>query len=141
VNYPVPLQGLVIRYNYLWHKDDAKGLSDSGKDRPCAVVMYSSKKGNAAVVPITHSPPELGEEDLSIKVPPGICAEIGLDDDDNWVRVSELNIFDWPGDHLRPLPKDPSRFDYGMIPNEFFVQIRDRVVELTKERRVTQTKR
>jgi hypothetical protein len=103
--------------------------------------MYSSKKGNAAVVPITHSPPELGGEDLSIKVPPEICAEIGLDDDDNWVRVSELNVFDWPGDHLRPLPKDPSRFDYGMIPKEFFVQIRDRVVELIKERRVTQTKR
>ena len=141
MNYPVPSQGLVIRYNYLWHEDDAKGPSDSGKDRPCAIVMYSSKKGNAAVVPITHSPPQLGEEDLSIKVPPEICAEIGLDDDDNWVRVSELNVFDWPGDHLRPLPKDPSRFDYGMIPKEFFVQLRDRVVELIKERRVTQTKR
>jgi len=141
VNYPVPSQGLVIRYNYLWRKDYANGLSDSGKDRPCAIVMYASKKGKAAVVPITHTPPELGEDDLSIKIPPQICAEIGLDQDDNWVRVSELNVFDWPGDHLRTLPNNPLRFDYGMIPKEFFETIRDRLVALIKESRVTQTKR
>jgi hypothetical protein len=141
VKYPVPSQGLVVRYNYLWHKDHIAGVSDSGKDRPCAIVLYSSKKGNAAVVPITHSPPEVGEEDLSMEIPPDICKAIGLDEDVNWKRVSELNMFDWPSVHLRPLPNDPSRFDYGLMPREFFEQVRDRVVELMMQKRVVQTKR
>lgn len=141
MSYPRPSQGLVIRYNYLWHEDYAEGLSDSGKDRPCALVMYSSKRGQAAVVPITHSPPEIGEEEMSIVIPPDICKAIGLDADTNWVRVSELNIFDWPGTHLRPLPGDPSRFDYGVIPKDFFEQVRDRLVGLMPQQRVVQTKR
>ncbi len=139
--YPVPLQGLVVRYNYLWHKDYIRGLGDSGKDRPCALVLYSSKKGQVAVVPITHSPPELGEEDMSIEIPSDICKAIGLDEDVNWVRVNELNTFDWPGNHLRLRPDDQSRIDYGIMPKDFFEQVRDRLVDLMTKRRVVQTKR
>ncbi|WP_284776882.1 hypothetical protein [Agrobacterium sp. lyk4-40-TYG-31] len=139
--YPVPVQGLVVRYNYLWHSDYIGGLTDSGKNRPCALVLYSSKKGQAAVVPITHSPPELGEEDMSIMIPPDICKAIGLDEDVNWVRVNELNTFDWPGNHLRLRPDNPSRFDYGIMPKDFFEQVRDRLVDLMTQRRVVQTKR
>lgn len=141
MSYPGPSQGLVIRYNYLWHEDYVEGLSDSGKDRPCALVMYSSKSGQAAVVPITHSPPEMGEEDMSIIIPPEICLAIGLDHEVNWVRISELNVFEWPGSHLRTLPSDPLRFDYGIMPKDFFELVRDRLVALMTQRRVAQTKR
>ncbi len=34
VNLPEPLPGLVIRYNYLWRKDELEGFSEGDKDRP-----------------------------------------------------------------------------------------------------------
>jgi len=74
VNYPEPAQGMVVRFGYLWKADREKGLSDSGKVRPCAIVVVASKKGIVYAVPITHSPPEKGEEDLSIKIPLEVCA-------------------------------------------------------------------
>jgi len=130
VNYPNPVQGLVVRYNYLWDKEKKEGLSIGSKDRPCAIVMYSSKTGDTIVVPITHTPPDLGEEHLSLEVPKELCGELGLDDADNWVRVSEVNRFEWPGIHLRPLPSDPTRYHYGMVPSEFFEQIRAKLHEV-----------
>ncbi len=141
MSYLRPSQGLVIRYSYLWHEDYVEGLSDSGKDRPCALVMYSSKSGLAAVLPITHSPPEMGEEDMSILIPPDIGKAIGLDNEANWVRISELNVFEWPGNHLRPLLGEPTRFDYGIMPKDFFEMVRDKLVDLMTQRRVVQTKR
>ncbi len=76
-----------------------------------------------------------------MQIPPEICKLIGLDEDVNWIRISELNMFDWPGPHLRPLTNDPSRFDYGLMPRAFFEQVRDRMVELMTQKKLVQTKR
>lgn len=141
MSYPTPVPGLIVRYNYLWHKEKSEGLTVGRKDRPCAVIVYHSKSNDTIVVPITHSPPDLGEEDSSIEIPAELCLQLGLDDEANWVRVSEVNRFEWPGIHLRTLPSDPSRYDYGMIPQEFFEQIKGKLLDTMKKGRVAQAKR
>ncbi len=141
MNYPEPVPGLVIRFNYLWDVDNQKGLSSSDKERPCAIVLYTKKTNKTLVVPISHSYPEVGEENDSLEIPAEICAEIGLDKDRNWVRVSEVNEFEWPSAEIRPRPDDPSRVDYGMIPEEFFLEIRKRLAKAVSEHRLGRTKR
>lgn len=137
---PDPVPGLVIRYNYLWYDDKIKGLSEGTKDRPCAIIIASKKTGAVTVAPITHSQPEPGEESFSVEVPAGVAKQIGLDAEVNYVRL-ELNRFEWPGDHLRPLPHDPDRIDYGMVPKEFFDAIRKRFAELVRQNLLHQTRR
>ncbi|MDO1582254.1 hypothetical protein [Rhizobium oryzicola] len=141
MNYPDPVTGLVIRYNYLWDKEKRAGYVEGSKDRPCAIVMHALRDGATIVVPITHSPPDPGEEDLSIEIPLSIGASLGLDDAGSWVRVSEVNRFFWPGIHLRPLPQDPGRVHYGMIPREFFLEIQDRLFAAMQKTRVPKTER
>jgi hypothetical protein len=141
VNYPDPVPGLVIRFDYLWDIDHQKGLSTSNKERPCAIVLYTKATNKTLVVPISHSYPEPGQEDYSLEIPPEICAEIGLDKDRNWVRVSEVNEFEWPSPELRPRPEDPSRVDYGMVPEAFFLEIRKRLAEAVAQHRLGRTKR
>ncbi|WP_312358001.1 hypothetical protein [Agrobacterium sp.] len=141
MSYPTPVPGLIIRYNYLWHREKSEGLSVGRKDSPCAIIVYHSKTNDTIVVPITHSPPDFGEEDTSIEIPAELCSQLGLDDDANWVRVSEVNRFEWPGIHLRALPADPNRYDYGMIPQEFFEQIKSKLHQTMKNGRVAQAKR
>lgn len=138
---PAPVQGLVIRYNYLWLEEARSGLTEGVKDRPCAIVIYVSRTGRASVVPITHSPPDLGQEDLSLEIPEEVCASIGLDQQTNWIRLDEINSFDWPSEFLRPRPDKPERCDYGMIPKEFYEQIRDRLVRLAEARRIARINR
>ena len=141
MSYPAPVPGLIIRYNYLWDKEKREGISVGGKDRPCAIILYHSKTHDTIVVPITHSPPDLGEEDLSIEIPAELSAQLGLDDHTNWIRVSEVNRFEWPGNHLRARPSHPSRYDYGMIPPEFFEQIKAKLRETLNNGRVALAKR
>jgi len=140
VTLPDPVPGLVIRYNYLWYDDRLKGFSEGGKDRPCAIVIASRQTGLVTVVPITHSYPEPGEEALSMAIPAEIARQIGLDDGVNYVKL-EVNRFQWPGDHLRPLPNDPGRVDYGMIPKEFFDALRKRLADEVRSHLLRQTNR
>ncbi|XUY27400.1 hypothetical protein RMR21_003275 [Agrobacterium sp. rho-8.1] len=141
MSYPIPVPGLVVRYNYLWDKEKSQGLSTGSKDRPCAIILYHSTNNDTIVVPITHAPPEIGEEDLSIEVPVELCDKLGLDEQTNWIRLSEVNRFEWPGNHLRPLPSNPSRYDYGMIPPEFFQTIKTKLRETMMKGRVALAKR
>lgn len=137
---PDPVPGLVIRYNYLWHDDKMKGLSEGAKDRPCAIIIASRQTGAVTVAPITHSYPEPGEEALSVAIPADIARQIGLDDDVNYVRL-EVNRFEWPGDHLRPLPQDPERIDYGMVPREFFETLRHRFIDVVRQSLLREARR
>nr|WP_234894556.1 hypothetical protein [Agrobacterium vitis] len=127
---PDPVPGLVIRFGYTWHKDRFR------KDRPCAIVLTSKASGLVTVVPITHSYPEVGEETESLLIPEDICKAIGLDQDANYVRLCEVNQFTWPSDRLATLPHDPTRCDYGMIPESFFLEIRKKLSEIVRAQRM-----
>lgn len=140
MNLPDPVPGLVVRYNYLWHADQLKGLLEGAKDRPCAIVVSSKETGLVVVVPIAHAYPEPGEEKLSIEIPAEIARSIGLDSDVSYVKL-EINRFEWPGDHLRPLPSDPGRVDYGMVPKAFFDLIRKRLADLARAHLLRESRR
>jgi len=118
VKLPDPVPGLVIRFDYVWHGNHSE------KERPCAIVLAQTKQNRVAVVPITHAYPEVGEEAESLQIPPDICKHMGLDEEVNYIRLSEINLFEWPSSRIRPLPNDNTRCDYGMIPKDFFDEMR-----------------
>lgn len=92
------------------------------------------------VVPITHSFPEIGEEDVSILIPEDICKAMGLDQEANYVRVSEVNRFEWPSDRLAPLPHDSTRCDYGMVPKDFFLEMRKKLADVVRANKMKSVK-
>lgn len=131
---PQPTPGLVIRFDYTWYKNNFR------KEPPCAIVLASSETGMVTVVPITHSYPEIGEENQSLEVPEHVCRAMGLDDAVNYVRLSEVNRFLWPSDRIKPLPNDPSRCDYGHVPKDFFLEMRKRLAEAVRVGRLGTSK-
>jgi len=128
VTWPVPQPGLVIRYSYLWHREARAGREEGVKDRPCAVVLaLQDEDGRTRVyaLPITHSPPEAGED--AIEIPAAIKARLKLDGERSWIVVGEANVFAWPGPDLRFLPgMGPESAAYGFLPPGFFRVVRDR---------------
>ncbi|HEV2270846.1 MAG TPA: hypothetical protein VGR92_15440 [Steroidobacteraceae bacterium] len=134
--FPEPEVGLVISYSYLWKEEEEQGLVEGRKDRPCAIVLTvevpaaeSNRRKQVAVAPITHSPPH--DSSVVVEIPPRVKEHLGLDGERSWVILDEVNIFTWPGFDLRPIRRDETRIDYGLLPPKFF----DRLIEKFKELR------
>ncbi|MGK6315244.1 hypothetical protein [Neorhizobium sp. DT-125] len=138
MSFPEPKPGLVIRYAFLWSGEADRGTVEAAKDRPCAIVVAAYDKADAIhtiVAPVTHSPPAGSDLTASLEIPAAICRNLGFDDGRHWLRLDELNRFLWPGYDLRPRPDDPGRWDYGMLPKDFFDLMRKRIIELDRERK------
>lgn len=137
---PVPKPGLVIRYSFLWSSEHAQGALEGAKDRPCAIVVAArhDPSGDIQVIvaPITHRLPE--DPTASIEIPAATCGTLGFDTGRHWgrhwLRLDELNRFAWPGFDLRPIPGQPGRYDYGMLPPGLFQQLRDGILARQKAR-------
>jgi hypothetical protein len=100
-----PAVGQVIRYAYLWKSEADAGQEEGLKARPSVVVIILRTQGRDArvlVAPITHAEPV--DPDSAVEVPPKTRRRIGLDDARQWIVLSELNDFLWPGPDLRPAP-------------------------------------
>ena len=116
---PEPTPGLVIRYAYLWGRESDQGAEDGSKDRPCAVVLAAKRQGEetrVVVAPITHAAPGLGA--AAIEIPTETKRRLGLDNERSWIITSEVNVFEWPGPDVRPLPARPGAdagFAYGYL--------------------------
>lgn len=140
---PTPHPGLVISYAYLWADEQAKGREEGTKDRPCAIVVarrMAEDKTIVTVVAITHTPP--ADPLSSIEMPPALKEHLGLDAGRSWVVLSEYNEFLWPGPDLRQVtPAKAGDFSYGVLPPNFFRQLRDQLVALVAERRVRHIRR
>lgn len=80
---PEPVEGLVIRYDYLWKDEYLRGRSEGQKERPCAIVIaapdHAGKVEHVIVAPITHSPPRSADD--AIEIPMAVKKHLGLDDD------------------------------------------------------------
>jgi hypothetical protein len=133
---PEPEVGLVISYSYLWKEEEEQGLVEGRKDRPCAIILTveapaaeSNRRKQVAVAPITHSPPH--DPNVAVEILPRVKEHLGLDGERSWVILEEVNIFTWPGFDLRPIRRDQTRIDYGLLPPRFF----DRLIEKFKELR------
>lgn len=135
MSFPEPHPGLVVRYAYLWKREQDQGFEDGAKIRPCAVVLSLRKAEGpplVRVLPVTHSPP--GEGVSAVEIPPATKARLGLDADRSWIVLSESNVFLWPGPDLRSLPgQDPSTIAYGMLPREFFLHVQAKFLELAEK--------
>lgn len=134
---PKPAPGLVIHYNYLWHREAEAGREDARYARPCAIVVVATKitpDGIAVMVsPITHSPPT--EDDTAIELPAAVKRALGLDDQRSWLVTNEVNAFAWPGHDL-----DYNRqgnIAYGVIPPALFTRIKNRLFEQARAGRLS----
>jgi hypothetical protein len=126
-DYPIPKPGLIIRYAYLWKREADAGLVEGVKDRPCAVVLAVTRQKESTrvvVAPITHSQPE--DEAQAVKLTTATRRRLGLDEEENWVITSEVNVFRWPGPDLRPTPA--GRYEYGELPAVVFTAIKNKIL-------------
>jgi hypothetical protein len=143
VSLPAPVPGLVIRYSYLWKREQDQGREEGSKDRPCAIVMSIVDEGgerDVLVLPVTHTQPSDPEDAIEIPLP--TKERLGLDSDRSWIVISEANEFVWPGPDLRPVPgKDQSTIVYGVLPPRFFVHVRDRFIERYRRKTSARVKR
>ena len=119
-----PRPGLVIRYEYLWSRERARGHLKS-KDRPaCIVATVDSETLPLFVmlIPITHSSPTAG--DVSIEIPFQVGKAIGLDHKKSWAIVSEYNVDIWPTPSLAQIPGKPGQSVYGELPPTLLIRIK-----------------
>ncbi len=140
---PTPRPGLVICYSYLWANEHSRGAEEGIKNRPCAIVAAQQViegRDVITVVPVTHTPPINPAE--AIEIPAALKKHLGLDDLPSWIVVTETNDFIWPSPDLRLVPNvKPSRFDYGMLPPNFYAHLRDRILQAHLDRRLNRVQR
>jgi hypothetical protein len=132
-----------VCYAYLWHAEKQTGAEEGRKDRPCAIVIaVDGEEGDALVyvAPITHRPPDDPAD--AVELPPRVKQHLGLDDDASWIVATELNAFVWPGFDLRPIARDrPDECSWGHLPRDLFRQLRERILENRRMRRMRITQR
>jgi hypothetical protein len=137
VTLPEPRPGLVIRYSFLWSHESLRGALEGSKDRPCAIVVAARRavSGDIQVVvaPITHSPP--ADPSASMELSAQVCQSLDFDAGRHWLRFDELNSFIWPGYDLRPRTDRRGGYEYGMLPQPIFEQLRRSVIERQRLRR------
>jgi hypothetical protein len=133
VTLPAPVSGLVIRYSYLWQSEHERRQDEGVKDRPCAVILVTRQSDGDEVItvlPITHTPPQ--NSALAMEIPGPTKLRLGLDSERSWVVLTEGNRFIWPGPDLRPAGGKLDSVAYGLLPQAFFHQLRDRFIAILK---------
>jgi hypothetical protein len=143
VSFPEPYAGLVIRYSYLWKREQEEGGEEGMKDRPCAIVLVVTDEDGereVLVLPITHTSP--ANPDDAVEIPPATKKRLGLDADRSWIVITEANEFVWPGPDLRPIPgRDASTIAYGPLPPRLFAHVRDKFLERDRREKSAHVKR
>jgi len=75
------------------------------------------------VAPIAHRqplPPAGG-----VEIPHRVKRYLGLDDERSWIITTDLNVFEWPGVDVYPVPNSvPGTFEYGYLPPALFEKVR-----------------
>ena len=130
--------GLVVHYEYLWHRQAVTAAVTADKGHPaCVVVTYRQKDRPDDFViylPISHTQPSNADD--GIELPDDVKSKIGLDNAPQWILLSECNVDTWPFD-LRQVPNRPAgQFHYGHFPPSMFKIVRDAFVERCKAKLV-----
>lgn len=143
MTWPAPQVGQIIRYAYLWRREADAGREEGQKDRPAVIVVAQRREGNdirVVVAPITHAPPIDPSE--ALEIPRATCKRVGLDGERQWIVVSELNSFLWPGPDLRPLPgHGAASVIMGLLPAKLSAMVNERLQARIVARRVAITAR
>lgn len=139
---PIPEAGMVISYSYLWRYEHQEGLEEGRKDRPCVIILATEQKGadtKVTIAPITHKKPT--NQEFSVEIPLKVKEHLGLDMDNSWVIINEVNQFTWPGFDLRPIHTKNGQQYYGFIPPKLFGNIKNKLLNLTAKQRLLVTLR
>jgi len=73
-----------------------------------------------------------------VPLPPKMKRHVGLDDESSWIVLDEASEFVWPGVVLRPISRaKPGLWSYGVLPQEVFAEIQERLRLLRHQWRVT----
>ncbi len=143
MTWPVPQVGQIIRYAYLWKREAEAGLEEGRKDRPAVIVVAQRREGDdirVVVAPITHTPPT--DPGDALEVPHATCRRVGLDGERQWIVVSELNSFLWPGPDLRPLAgQGTASVIMGLLPAKLSAMLNERLQARIVQRRIAITAR
>lgn len=129
-----PPPGTVLCYAYLWARQADAGRDEGEKDRPAALVLSRMPdQGPCVVLPITHTPPDRAAD--AIEIPRSERERLGLDGERSWIVLSEINVFNWPGPDLRPVPsRDPATVMYGRLSRGLFARLVAAVKDRLRDR-------
>ena len=125
MNKPEPEVGLVIRYDFLWSHERAKGYAAGVKDRPCVIVtaVIRGEQGQTRVLlaPITHSTP--ANSTAAVDIPPKVARHLGLDGERGYIITGETNAVSWDDPGI--VPAIPGRrWAYGRLPEALYAAVR-----------------
>jgi prevent-host-death family protein len=125
VKRPDPAPGLVIRYDYLWRDEAARGREEGAKARPCAIVvaLQAGKDREAQVLLAAMA---------AIEIPPRVKQHLGLDDERSWIVTAEVNAVAWNDPGIVPATR--SRWVYGFLPPKLTNRLIERVREIQRDR-------
>lgn len=134
---PEPEIGLVIRYDFLWSHEQAKGYAQGTKTRPCVVVTAIARKTtgetSVLVAPITHSTPDEG--DTAIEIPAAVRRHLGLDQAGSYIVAGEANSVSWDDPGI--VPAQPGvQWAYGRIPKVLYDRLRAAMIDLATRRQM-----
>jgi len=126
---PAARPGLVFRYEYIWKRQELAGQATGEKERPaCVVLAVSGAAGGQGVliVPITTQQP--GRDIPAMEIPQAVKRHLGLDAGrPSWIILNEANLDSWPSPDMRPIPGQPGRIEYGLLPLRMVNAIRDAI--------------
>ncbi len=134
---PTPVEGLVIRYDFLWQNEYQRGRIEGQKERPCAIVIAAPEQNGVVerviVAPITHAKPLDGVQ--AIEIPQKVKRHLGLDAERSWIIIDDLNRVRWDDPGIVPVSR--SKWEYGALPHALVCQVQDQVRSQAKARKVT----
>jgi hypothetical protein len=137
VQKPTPVEGLVIRYDFLWQNEYQRGHMEGQKDRPCAIVIAVPEQNGAVeriiVAPITHAKPLEGVQ--AIEIPQKVKRHLGLDEERSWIIIDDLNRVRWDDPGIVPVSR--SKWEYGALPQALLIQVQDQVRTQAKARKAS----
>ncbi len=119
-----------MRYDFLWKEEEAAG-KESGKDRPCAIVLATAEKPDGSrdvlLCAITHSPP--GKSETAVAIPAAVAQHLGLDDDQSWIKTDQVNVLTWPKGRIPYgiTPATEGKWSFGEIPQGLGRQVLEQV--------------
>jgi mRNA-degrading endonuclease toxin of MazEF toxin-antitoxin module len=137
VKKPDPEIGLVIRYDFLWSHEQAKGYAQGAKERPCVIVTAIARKTTGQieilVAPITHAPPREGV--TAIEIPVAVGRHLGLDDARSFIIADQANSLSWDDPGIAPV-QPGVRWTYGRLPKALYDRLRAAMMDLARKRRL-----
>ncbi len=133
---PQARPGLVFRYEYIWKRQELAGQTAGEKERPaCVVLTVSAGDQRVLIVPITTQQP--GRDSPAMEIPQAVKRHLGLDAGrPSWIILNEANLDSWPSPDIRPIPGQPGRFEYGLLPLRMVNAIREAIRAALNEKQL-----